>query len=47
MNDGNVKSCWNVTAWALAGFATIMLVTYFVSNAERGDMVAATLSTNS
>ncbi|MBA8880348.1 hypothetical protein FHW16_004068 [Phyllobacterium myrsinacearum] len=30
MDDSVQKSCWGITAWAVLGFAVIMLVTYLV-----------------
>lgn len=30
MDDSVQKSCWGITAWAVAGFAVIMLVTYLI-----------------
>ncbi|UGX88206.1 hypothetical protein [Phyllobacterium meliloti] len=30
MDDSVQKSCWGITAWAVIGFAVILLVTYLV-----------------
>ncbi|WP_130269278.1 hypothetical protein [Phyllobacterium myrsinacearum] len=31
MDDSVQKSCWGITAWAVVGFAVIMLVTYLIA----------------
>jgi hypothetical protein len=36
------KSCWGTTAWAVAGFAFVMVVIYLTGMAGTADIVAAT-----
>lgn len=41
MDEPIRKSCWGVAAWAMAGFACVMLVAYIAGVAGGGEVVAA------
>ncbi len=41
MDDGVQKSCWGITAKAVAGFAFIILLAWLIGGAETTAVVAA------
>lgn len=41
MDDTVQKSCWGVTAWAVAGFAGIIMLMWLFGSVETATVVAA------
>ncbi len=41
MDDTVQKSCWGVTAWAMAAFAAIILLAWLVGHADSAAVIAA------
>ncbi len=41
MDDTVQKSCWGVTAWAVAGFAGIIMLMWLLGSVETAAVVAA------
>jgi hypothetical protein len=41
MNDSVRKSCWGITAWAVAGFSGILLLAIMFGASEVATVVAA------
>ncbi len=42
MDDYANKSCWGITAWAVAAFGAVMLIAMMFGSNEIGTIVAAT-----
>ncbi len=41
MDDGVHKSCWGVTAKAVVGFASIILIAWLIGGADTATVIAA------